>query len=188
MTRLLFLGFFVGLVLACSLAMKACQATQPFESSTGGTAGIVGLPDGSTLTAAKGSVGRGLIDWLESDRAGSASFELGTREFAPRSLRPTVDADSRIPRLTMILKAYPDIDVQVVGHTSASGDLNADLQLSRRRAELVVKELRDGGISGSRLDSSGVGSTSALPAGSPLRKGGETDDRVSLVLTRRGHP
>lgn len=189
MTKLLSLGFMALLVAAITLSLRTCERRasqpEPMERVTPEAADeIIGLPDGGTLIAAKGTPGRRLIDWLDSRVAGSQSFEVGGREFEPGSAAPTREGAGRIPRLVMILRAYPDIQVVIVGHARASGDPKADLALSEARAKFVAEELRQSAVEQERLSIRAAGSSEPLPSDSPLRAGGASDDRVSLVLTR----
>jgi len=57
-----------------------------------------------------------------------------------------------------MLKQNNSLKVYVVGHTDMTGTLEHNLELSKRRAESVVKKLVDTyGISSSRLKAMGVG-------------------------------
>ncbi|PTD19019.1 OmpA family protein [Sphingomonas fennica] len=191
MVRLIFLSLFLLLVAAGALALRSCDARSdnpvPEEAPLNAAVAdvIVGLPNGATLVAQKGTVGRQLIEWLAMNDGKAMPFELGGKEFLPGSTNPTVEDSGRLPRLVMMLKAYPDVDVQILGHARASGDERADIALSEARARFVVDRLRKEGIGEDRLSAKGVGSSQPLPPDSPLRAGGATDDRVSLVLVRR---
>jgi outer membrane protein OmpA-like peptidoglycan-associated protein len=143
---------------------------------------LVALPNQSTLVAEPGTPGRNIIDWLGSYPAGSQSFELGGTQFVGRTDALTRDSLGRATRLATILAAYPDIEVMIVGHTSASSDETADLELAQLRAKAVVKVLKDYGVRGRRLDSCSRGSSDPI-AGTDA--GDHANDRVSIVLTRR---
>jgi outer membrane protein OmpA-like peptidoglycan-associated protein len=47
------------------------------------------------------------------------------------------------------LKRYPDIKIEVAGHTDSRGSDAYNLDLSARRAATVLKYLQDGGVSNS---------------------------------------
>lgn len=187
MARLILLALMLLLAAAAVLGLRACteQAERPVAKANPQVAdAIVGLPDGETLIAAKGSVGRGLIDWLDASEGSMASFEVGGREFVEGSATPTAEGAGRLPRLVMILRAYPDVHVTIVGHSGPSGDPAADKELSRARAQFVADELLAGGLEAARVSIRAAGSAEPLPADSPLRAGGASDNRVSLTLTR----
>ena len=190
MARIILLGLLLLLAAAAVLGLRACddraeRAAHPVTAVNPETADqIVGLPDGETLVAAKGSVGRGLIDWLDARKRRAASFEVGGREFAEGTATPTPEGAGRLPRLIMILRAYPEVHVTIVGHSERSSDPAADIALSRARAEFVAGELIAGGLEKSRVDVRAAGSATPLPADSPLRAGGASNERGSLILTR----
>ena len=76
-------------------------------------------------------------------------FETGKAELKPESL-PILEG------AIATLKRYPDISIEVAGHTDSRGSDALNLDLSARRAETVLKYLRDGGVSNA-LTSRGYG-------------------------------
>ena len=58
-----------------------------------------------------------------------------------------------------ILRANPDINVEIQGHTDNVGDPDYNMGLSQRRADAVYTYMIDKGISSSRLRSKGYGDT-----------------------------
>ena len=56
------------------------------------------------------------------------------------------------------LKRYPEVNIEVAGHTDSRGSDAYNLELSARRAESVLKYLRDGGVTNT-LTSRGYGET-----------------------------
>jgi OmpA-OmpF porin, OOP family len=57
------------------------------------------------------------------------------------------------------LKKFPGVRVKIVGHTDNVGTPEANLDLSKRRAESVKQYLVDGGIDPSRIETDGKGQT-----------------------------
>jgi OOP family OmpA-OmpF porin len=76
-------------------------------------------------------------------------FETGKAELKPESV-PVLDG------AIATLKRYPEIKIEVAGHTDSRGSDALNLDLSSRRAETVLKYLRDGGVSNT-LTSRGYG-------------------------------
>jgi len=69
------------------------------------------------------------------------------------------------------LRAYPDLEIEVQGHTSDVGDDGRNLQLSQRRAEAVVAYLVSKGIERRRLTPVGYGETQPMvPNDTPSRR------------------
>ena len=73
----------------------------------------------------------------------------------------TLNATSRtsLDKFATSLQNNPDTDVKIYGHTDRSGSDAINNPLSQRRAESVYNYLLSRGISGTRIDSQGFGST-----------------------------
>jgi hypothetical protein len=88
---------------------------------------------------------------------------------------------SALEEMAKLLKAFPDLRVLIVGHTDSTGDREYTTGLSRRRAEAVVKSLRERyGIAASRLIPAGVGMLAPV-ASNRTAEGGAKNRRVELV-------
>jgi len=83
--------------------------------------------------------------------------------------------------LARFLSRNPGLAVVIVGHSDNQGSLDANITLSKRRAEAVRAALIERGVAADRLEAHGVGylapvSTNATEAGRTLNR------RVELVL------
>jgi OOP family OmpA-OmpF porin len=76
------------------------------------------------------------------------------------------------------LKRYPQVNIEVAGHTDSRGSDAYNLQLSSRRAESVLKYLRDGGVSNT-LTSRGYGESDPI-ASNDTDEGRQQNRRVVL--------
>ena len=88
-----------------------------------------------------------------------AQFE-GTLEgvtFALGSAKLTRDSEKTLDAAVEVLEKYPQIRVEISGHTDSSGKREHNMVLSRQRADAVVKYLADHGIAGARLQTRGAG-------------------------------
>lgn len=74
------------------------------------------------------------------------------------------------------LRANPQLRVYVVAHLRAEGSLEAQVERSRHRAELIAAQLGDGGIAAERISAQGVGPLA------PTCSTGSCRERVELVL------
>ena len=85
--------------------------------------------------------------------------EIAIREqiqFAIDSAELVGDGGAVLPDVQRVLETHPEIaKVRVEGHTDATGDAAHNEDLSKRRAETVVKWLVDHGIEASRLEAAG---------------------------------
>ncbi len=185
MARFLFLALLLAAAVAAVLAIRSCGASRPVEAQKPhDLSAVVALPNGSVLTAPKGSVGRDMVDWLASNDGSERLFELGGHEFDGRSVEPTIESKVRITRGIAILKANPKVTLDVIGCTAASADPAADKTLSLARAQWIVDALHDGGIPSDRLTAEGRGG--ADPIGdNATPEGRAQNERVAMVLRHR---
>lgn len=100
-------------------------------------------------------------------------FDTAKADVKPES-RPSLDEMARL------LAANPSLRVYVVGHTDNQGGLGANLELSQRRADAVVKALATLKIDPQRMVAKGV--ASLAPLGSNMNDVGRARNRrVELV-------
>lgn len=83
--------------------------------------------------------------------------------------------------LARLLLDTPDLAVVIVGHSDNEGTLEANIALSKRRAEAVRQALILRGIAAARLDAEGVGYLAPL-ASNATEAGRALNRRVELVL------
>ncbi|HVF98194.1 MAG TPA: OmpA family protein [Flavisolibacter sp.] len=111
-----------------------------------------------------------VINFKEKVLFGYDQAELGT------------SAQTSLGKLVKILNAYPDTDIQIIGHTDSKGSDDYNQALSERRANSVATYLRSNAITSTRVKAVGKGETDPVAAN-------ETDDdralnrRVEFVIT-----
>ena len=86
-------------------------------------------------------------------------FELDSAEIH-ESTKPVLD------RAIKVLEDYPDIRLEVVGHTDDQGTPEYNETLSKDRAESVKRYLVEGGIDPSRIETRGAGQTEPIASNS----------------------
>ncbi len=92
---------------------------------------------------------------------------------------------SQLDNFGKYLAEYPDIDVEIDGHTDSVGPESYNLRLSRKRAEAVRNYLIGNfHIKGSRLKAKGFG-TSRPKASNATKEGRQRNRRVEAVLSTR---
>jgi len=186
MVRLVLLIVFVLLVTATALAIKSCTKDDPAAAPPmSRDSGLVSLDDGSTMIAPDGTVGRELVDWMAQSSPQQRLFELGGEEFVDRTAEPTLESRSRIPRLVAMLRANPDVDLVIVGHSDPSADPQADLALSLLRAQTLLGLLEEGGVEARRMRAEGRGAAEPI-ADNATAEGRSRNQRVTLLLSSRG--
>jgi len=113
------------------------------------------------------------------NRTGHASvygiyFDTGQAEVKPES-------EAALKEITKLLQQHPDLKLYVVGHTDNQGAYEMNMDLSRRRADAVVRILTTTyGIAAARLRSVGVGPASPV-ASNDDEAGRARNRRVELV-------
>jgi OOP family OmpA-OmpF porin len=101
-------------------------------------------------------------------------FDTGKSEIKPES-------EQAIGEIAKLLKSDTGLKVYVVGHTDNVGGLEANMKLSRDRADAVVQALvRDHGIIASRLNAYGDGPYAPV-ASNDTEEGRAKNRRVELV-------
>ncbi|HET9862439.1 MAG TPA: OmpA family protein [Steroidobacteraceae bacterium] len=98
-------------------------------------------------------------------------FETNSAELRPESIPVLQDAIST-------LKRYPELSIEVAGHTDSRGSDAYNLQLSARRADSVLEYLVDGGVTNT-LTSRGYGERQPV-ASNATEDGRQQNRRVVL--------
>jgi outer membrane protein OmpA-like peptidoglycan-associated protein len=101
-------------------------------------------------------------------------------DFDKANLRPTSNVE--IKNLVMLLKANPNMKVEIAGHTDSKGTEDYNQKLSEDRAQAVVDRLFANGISVEQMKAKGYGKT--MPVAANKNKDG-SDDADGRQLNRR---
>ena len=101
-------------------------------------------------------------------------FDVGKDTIKDAS-RPTLD------NAVQVLKDYPAIRLEISGHTDADGKREANLDLSRRRAESVKRYLVEHGIDAGRLETRGAGPDEPI-ADNKSKAGKAKNRRIEFML------
>lgn len=80
-----------------------------------------------------------------------------------------------------VLKKYPDIGVNIKGHTDNLGPAELNLELSRARAKACYEYLLSRGLSGERISYAGFGEQQPI-ADNNTRRGRKQNRRVEFEL------
>jgi OOP family OmpA-OmpF porin len=108
---------------------------------------------------------------------------LGDLQFASGAAELSAGDYSSLAAVAAWLAANPDGTIALVGHTDASGSLDANIALSERRAEAVAQVLIDRyGVDRDRVTAKGVGFLSPR-ATNQTEEGRQKNRRVEVVVT-----
>ncbi|KEO54104.1 OmpA family protein [Thioclava pacifica] len=139
------------------------QAAAPLPAT-----GSAATPPPSNFARALETRGSVALDDLDFP---SGASTLGPGEFAS------------LATLAQFLKANPDMQVMLVGHTDAVGSLAANIALSKKRAQSVrAKLISEYGVDPAQVSAEGAGFL-APRASSLTKEGREKNRRVEVVLT-----
>ena len=143
------------------------------------------LPGGSSISVATGSLNYNLLHFLaDSSAQAPQTFVFDHLNFQSGSSQITPDSLKSVNDLAQILKAYPNVQVQVTGHTDNSGNAEANQALSLARAEAVKTALVNQGISAERVATQGFGGTRPI-ASNDSEEGRARNRRIELNVTRK---
>jgi outer membrane protein OmpA-like peptidoglycan-associated protein len=97
------------------------------------------------------------------------------------------ESNLELEKLLQLMKEYPELIVEVAGHTDSKGNDAANLKLSQMRSQAVVNALIKKGINSKYLSAKGYGETmpvasNTLPNGKPDLKGMQLNRRVELKI------
>lgn len=110
-----------------------------------------------------------------------ASFILRGVKFEFDSATLTAEARRILDRVSETLKAYPNVNVELEGHTDSIGSASYNLGLSERRSIAVKDYLVSRGIPGSRMIPVGYGLSQPI-ADNSTEEGREENRRVELTV------
>jgi OOP family OmpA-OmpF porin len=102
-----------------------------------------------------------------------------TFEFNKARLRP--DSKTVLDTVVEILKRYPDMQVELAGHTDNVGSDEYNQKLSEKRAEAVRQYLVDAGIPSGNMTSAGYGEKEPIET-NDTEEGRELNRRVELRI------
>ena len=110
--------------------------------------------------------------------AGSATFETASS---------TLSAQARtlLDQALEILRANPDIKINVEGHTDDQGNNKSNMELSLSRSQAVINHLVKGGINADRLTAIGLGETQPI-ASNATNEGRRQNRRIRFAINDQG--
>jgi OmpA-OmpF porin, OOP family len=104
-------------------------------------------------------------------------FEFDKDELMPRSF-------VELNKLLKIMRDHPKLVIEIMGHTDALGEDAYNLDLSRRRAESVLRFLLENKVSKNRLRSHGEGETRPI-ASNETDEGRAQNRRVEFIVVKK---
>ena len=161
------------------LAWRSCNAPRAPKMAS------ITLPCGTVLSAQEGFFTYNLANFLltGSDSDLPKRFVFDHLNFDTGTTRLTPDSNQTVTDLTSILKCYPNMTVQLEGHTDNTGDPDSNKKLSVDRAEAIKALLVAGGIDGARITTAGWGQEKPI-ATNDTDEGRAKNRRTELIVTK----
>jgi outer membrane protein OmpA-like peptidoglycan-associated protein len=123
---------------------------------------------------------------LEKVKAG-ATIVLNNIFFDSNKAVLRKESNLELEKLLKLMQDYPELKIEVSGHTDSKGNDAANLKLSQQRSQAVVNAIAKKGIDTKRLVAKGYGETmpvapNTLPNGKPDPAGMQQNRRVELKI------
>jgi OmpA-OmpF porin, OOP family len=145
------------------------------------------LPDGTEINVPQNGVENKLIAYLnDSSRPVDKDtwFDFDRLLFDTNSATLQPASDDQLHDIAAILKAYPNVKIKIGGYTDNTGDPSANMKLSQDRANTVMAQLVNLGISSDRLEAQGYGSDHPV-ADNSTEDGRQKNRRISMRVTAK---
>jgi OmpA-OmpF porin, OOP family len=171
------------LVLAAALfAWRSCSN----PGVQGPRMASISLPCGTVLSVQEGmftyNVATFMTKGADSDLPKRFVFDHLNFDSASTNLTP--DSSQTVTDLVAIMKCFPNMNIQLEGHTDSTGDPDANKKLSVDRAEAVKAMMVSAGIDASRISTAGWGQEKPI-APNDTEDGKAKNRRTELVVTKK---
>jgi outer membrane protein OmpA-like peptidoglycan-associated protein len=93
------------------------------------------------------------------------------------------ESEAALAEIVKLMNSYPDLRVEIQGHTDNQGNKDHNLKLSKMRADSVKNYLVQKGIDAKRMEASGYGSDKPV-ASNDTDDGKSKNRRVELKKIR----
>ncbi len=146
----------------------------------GGTAGVI---IGNKMDKQKKEleeINGAQVESINDGQAIKVTFESGIL-FATSSNTLNAASKTALTSFAESLTNNPDTDVEIYGHTDSTGSDKVNNPLSEKRAQAVYSYLVQQGVSGKRMTSTGLGSTSPI-ADNTTVEGRAENRRVEVYI------
>ncbi len=141
------------------------------------------LPNGTSISVFEDSLNYSLASYLASQTGDvPRTFIFDHLNFQTASTELTPDSVQNVTDLTAILKAYPNAQITLTGHTDNTGDADANQRLSVDRANVIKTMLVSGGVASDRISTAGYGQSRPITA-NYTDEGRARNRRLELTVT-----
>jgi outer membrane protein OmpA-like peptidoglycan-associated protein/uncharacterized membrane protein YeaQ/YmgE (transglycosylase-associated protein family) len=143
------------------------------------------LPDGVNLDVPEGSFLNDMHKYLVDKADTTArSFPFEKLNFDGASVKTTPVTEKYVTAVSTLVKAFPGVQLRIVGHTDNQGDQEANRRLSLERANAVKDLLVKAGVPAERITTEGLGSEKPV-APNDTEENRAKNRRIELALTKK---
>jgi outer membrane protein OmpA-like peptidoglycan-associated protein len=176
----------LGYLLNRSRAPRVSELASPGITSTTNTLARIPLPGGINLFVPQNSINYQLANFLGDNTATDVpkTFVFDHLNFLSGSTELTPDSDKTVSDLAQILKAYPNAQLQLTGHTDNTRSPQINQALSLNRANTIKGMLVNDGIAQNRISTQGFGQDRPV-ASNDTDQGRAENRRLELTVTRK---
>ena len=133
------------------------------------------------ISFAANSAGQQMMDFIEGKDESDAIFRFNNLTFETGSAKMDAASVAEVDNIVAILKAYPDVNIEIQGHTDNTGNADTNMELSQARAEAVKARLLVGGIEGGRIVAKGYGQNNPV-ADNGTEEGRTENRRIEIQI------
>jgi outer membrane protein OmpA-like peptidoglycan-associated protein len=162
------------------LAWRSCSSPQGLKMAS------ISLPCGTVLSVQEGMFTYNVANFMMKGAPSDLpkQFVFDHLNFDSGTTRLTPDSNQTVTDLTAIMKCFPNMAIQLEGHTDSTGDPEANKKLSVDRAEAVKALMVSGGVNGDRISTSGWGDEKPI-APNDSEEGKAKNRRTELIVTKK---
>jgi outer membrane protein OmpA-like peptidoglycan-associated protein len=176
----------LGYLLSRSRAPRVSDLASPGITSATNALARIPLPSGVNLLVPPNSINYQLANFLGDNSTTDLpkTFVFDHLNFLSGSTELTPDSDKTVSDLAQILKAYPNAQVQLTGHTDNSRSPQFNQALSLNRANTIKGMVVNSGIAQNRISTQGFGQDRPV-ASNDTDQGRAENRRLELTVTRK---
>ena len=176
----------LGYLLSRSRAPRVSDLASPGITSATNALARIPLPSGVNLLVPPNSINYRLANFLGDNSTTDLpiTFVFDHLNFLSGSTELTPDSDKTVSDLAQILKAYPNAQVQLTGHTDNTRSPQINRALSLNRADTIKGMLVNDGIAPNRISTQGFGQDRPV-ASNDTDQGRAENRRLELTVTRK---
>ena len=129
------------------------------------------------------SAGSQMMEFIDGGFKGDGKVTFRNLTFASGSDKISGTSGVEVDNLAAILKAYPDVKINVAGFTDSTGNAEGNKTLSENRAKSVKQRLMDAGISPTRVATQGFGAANPV-ASNDTKEGQAQNRRIEVTIAK----